>query len=148
MKHKKIRTTTAILCIGTILCACGGKQATRQADETVEAAPKAPVIIETNHLNPGVQYGRAWDIASQSTCNPGLYCQVTHATFRTEGSLQQSNLCHVEKSLISRTGNFPLRCQHHCLLRPGNEQCQRCEYKDTTAGEPDPDKRSLRFFLL
>ena len=56
MKHKKIRTTTAILCIGTILCACGGKQATRQADETVEAAPKAPVIIETNHLNPGVQY--------------------------------------------------------------------------------------------
>lgn len=56
MKHKKIRTTTAILCIGTILCSCGRKQATRQADETVEAAPKAPVIIETNHLNPGVQY--------------------------------------------------------------------------------------------
>lgn len=56
MKYKRITAKVTVLCILTSLCACGGKQTDKQQmEEALPLTSNEPVIIETNHLNPGVK---------------------------------------------------------------------------------------------
>ena len=74
MKHMKVGTSTAILCIGIALCACGGKQGNTQTEETAETTPAKPVIIETSQLNPGIQNT---EIRTADPANPPVVLDFT-----------------------------------------------------------------------
>lgn len=74
MKQIRMKTTVIALGMVAILCACGGKQADKQTDETTSTAAKSPVIIETNHLNAGV---KSTEMRAVDPANPPVVMDFT-----------------------------------------------------------------------
>lgn len=74
MKEMRKGLSAVALCILASLCACGGKQANKQTEETAQAVTKVPVIIETNRLNPGIQ---STEVRTADPVNPPIILDFT-----------------------------------------------------------------------
>ena len=137
MKHMKVGTSTAILCIGIALCACGGKQGNTQTEETAETTPAKPVIIETSQLNPGIQNT---EIRTADPANPPVVLDFTTKLpvrpFSLKEHFNKATCVTLKNPLSPDQGSF----LYDRLLRPRYEQCRRSKYKRTTSGKPDSDK--------
>lgn len=109
MKHMKVGTSTAILCIGIALCACGGKQGNTQTEETAGTTPAKPVIIETSQLNPGIQNT---EIRTTDPANPPVVLDFTTKLpvrpFSLKEHFNKGNLHHSKKSAFPQPGKFPV----------------------------------------